>query len=212
MSWYLTRREIPLTLTLIVGLFLLINYFVTIPALRGSVDVVTKSGSVLIAVATSLGAVSLIFIHGRHVKKKTPGQWPFSAWLIGLMIVMIIAGLIQPTATHPIWNFLFVNVYQPISATAYSLVGFFIVSSAFKSFRARTLDATLILIFAVLVMLGNVPAFTYYLPPLEMVRTWIMEVPNDAGWRAFMIGAGVGAIMLGFRIIIGRERGYLGAT
>ena len=47
-----------------------------------------------------------------------------------------------------------------------------------------------------------------------VVRTyidWILDIPNNAGRRAIMMGAAIGAIATGLRVILGLERSHLGA-
>jgi len=64
-------------------------------------------------------------------------------------------------------------------------------------------------------MLYNAPAGSVIFGPLAPqfndLGDWIMNVPNMAGFRGILIGAAVGAISLGIRVMTGRERGYLGA-
>ena len=42
------------------------------------------------------------------------------------------------------------------------------------------------------------------------VKDWIMDVPNLAGKRAILMGAALGAISTGLRVILGLERAHLG--
>jgi hypothetical protein len=39
-----------------------------------------------------------------------------------------------------------------------------------------------------------------------------MNVPNTAGFRGIMMGTAIGAIGLGLRILLGKERGFLGGV
>ena len=40
---------------------------------------------------------------------------------------------------------------------------------------------------------------------------WLIDIPNNAGRRAIMMGAAIGAIATGLRVIIGLERSHLGS-
>ena len=98
----------------------------------------------------------------------------------------------------------------------YALLAFFVASASYRAFRARNLEATLLLLAAFLVMLGRVPIgdlLTTWLPDgyrLADWANWIMQMPNTAGQRAIMIGIALGMVSTSLRIILGLERAYLG--
>jgi hypothetical protein len=103
-----------------------------------------------------------------------------------------------------------------MSATLFSLLAFFIASAAFRAFRIRTVEAGFLAVAALLVMLGRVPigdVLTGFLPEairLNPVQEWIMDVPQNAAKRAILIGAALGVMATGLRVILGIERSYLG--
>jgi hypothetical protein len=66
--------------------------------------------------------------------------------------------------------------------------------------------ATLVLVTAVIVMLGQVPIGA----PIAPFKSWIMEVPNMAGFRAIILGIGLGMVATALKIIFGIERSYMG--
>ncbi len=126
--------------------------------------------------------------------------------------------IVRPGADLFFW--LFSYVLRPLDATMFSLLAFFIASAAFRAFRARNAEATLMLVAACLVMLGLTPPFVELwntsVPALPgfptAVKDWILDTPNMASRRAILLGVGLGAIAQSFRIILGLERTYLGGT
>jgi hypothetical protein len=60
-------------------------------------------------------------------------------------------------------------------------------------------------------MLGRVPVGERLWSGLPQFTEWIMEVPNMAAKRGIMIGAALGAISTGLKMILGLERSYLGS-
>ncbi len=124
---------------------------------------------------------------------------------------------------------IFERMYVPLQATMFSLLAFFMASAAYRAFRAKSLEASLLLISAFLVMLGRVPigevlgsaigfflGFVPYLNTFDYskmfteISQFIMDCPNSAGQRAIMIGAALGIVSASLRIWIGIEREHLG--
>ncbi len=103
------------------------------------------------------------------------------------------------------------HIFYPCNATMFALLAFFIASAAFRAFRARNTEAALLLGAAILVMLGRVPIGAAISDLLPQISDWIVDIPNNAGRRAIMMGAALGAIATGLRIILGLERSHLGA-
>ena len=101
-------------------------------------------------------------------------------------------------------------VFYPCNATMFALLAFFIASAAFRAFRARNVESALLLGSAILVMIGLVPIGRMISPFFPELADWIVDFPNNAGRRAIMMGAALGAIVTGLRVILGLERSHLG--
>jgi len=91
----------------------------------------------------------------------------------------------------------------------YSILAFFITSAAFRAFRARNIEASLVLVAGTIMVLSNSPVIANYIPIVKDIGLWIREIPNMATFRAVMIGAALGSIALAVRTLMGIERGYL---
>ena len=106
--------------------------------------------------------------------------------------------------------FIYEYVYAPMGATMFSLLAFFVASAAYRAFKARTKEATLLLTAAFLVMIGWVSVGEAIWPRFSDIASWIMQVPQTAGQRAIQIGAALGLVSSSLRILLGLEQSYLG--
>jgi hypothetical protein len=109
-----------------------------------------------------------------------------------------------------VYTWIYDHVFAPCNATMFALLAFFIASAAFRAFRARNVEAALLLGAAILIMLGRVPIGRAISDLFPAIAEWIIDVPNNAGRRAIMMGAALGAVATSLRVILGLERSHLG--
>jgi hypothetical protein len=102
------------------------------------------------------------------------------------------------------------HVFSPCNATMFALLAFFIASAAFRAFRARNTEAALLLGAAIIVLLGRAPIGSLINDNLPDITNWIIDWPNNAGRRAIIMGAALGAIVTGLRVLLGMERQHVG--
>lgn len=110
-----------------------------------------------------------------------------------------------------VFLWLYDHVFGPANATLFALLAFFVASASFRAFRARNVEAALLLGAAILMMVGRAPfgrAISEVFPDLAQ---WILDVPSNGGRRAIMMGAAIGAIATGLRVVLGIERSHLGS-
>jgi hypothetical protein len=103
------------------------------------------------------------------------------------------------------------HVFDPCNSTMFALLAFFVASAAFRAFRARNAEAALLLAAAILVMLGRAPLGRSISDVFPDFGQWLIDIPNNAGRRAIMMGAAIGAIATALRVIVGLERSHLGS-
>lgn len=119
------------------------------------------------------------------------------------------------TGPDSIYDWFFNYLDAPMMSTMFAMLAFYISSAAFRAFRARNTEATLLLITAVLVMLWRVPMGEIFLKSIhqdlpQYINTYIMGGANLAVQRGIIIGAALGAAAMSLRIILGIERTYMG--
>jgi hypothetical protein len=209
------RREIPMMITTIVGTIIIVVFFV--PLLEELRHLFFSWFQVIAGFALVLGGASLLIVNLRKISRQVPG-WGYSVVLIAGLFTMAFLGITQGLDSQA-FRWRFINVYTPLSATMFSLLAFYIASAAFRAFKAKTMEAGLLLITAFLVMLGRVPLgeqlwsamhLNNIIPISTLVEEWIMGTFNTAGQRAIILGSSIGVISVSMKILLGVERSYLG--
>lgn len=121
-------------------------------------------------------------------------------------------GLVEglSVARHVPITWMFNHILVPMQATMFSLLAFFIASAAYRAFRARTPEATVLLVTAIVMMLGRVPIGEMIWSKFPEFTEWILTTPNMVMMRGIIIGVGLGMIATALRIIFGIERTYMG--
>jgi hypothetical protein len=221
------RREIPIAITLTVGIVFALAYFIPRWPFNQFEGQFGDWFGIIAAFAIWLGALNLLKISAITTIRKKPG-YQFGIIIIISFLVMVFFGFYEgykglfaePQFSYRDagtgFNWMYEYVYSALSATMFALLAFFVASASYRAFRARNLEATLLLVAAFFVMLGRVPVgdlLTGWMPVGYMMSdwaNWIMSVPNTAGQRAIMIGIALGLVSTSLRIILGLERTYLG--
>ncbi|OQC10818.1 MAG: hypothetical protein BWX75_00277 [Candidatus Cloacimonetes bacterium ADurb.Bin088] len=156
-----------------------------------------------------LGVISLCMMHTAKIRRKAP-KWQYSFFFFAGFIITALAGFIGGTQKGGLYMWLFENMQMPMSATMFALLAFYMASAAYKAFRARSAEATVLLVAAIVVMLAQVPLgvkISKYLPDISQ---WILDVPNLASKRGILLGVGLGSVATTLKILLGIERSYLG--
>jgi hypothetical protein len=207
----MVRKELPLAITFITGgIVILANFLAPAWFVQTNKDVTTWY-QLVTALFCGLGVVNLTRINSKKVTQKREG-WIFSLIMLismfGFMAVSLYVG-----QQHQLYKNLYNNTIVPLNATMYSILVFYIASAAYRAFRVRSAEATVLLITAAIVMLGKAPIGEAVLGSWVASWTaWIFDVPNTAGMRGIQLGATLGGIAMAIRVLIGIERAHFGGT
>ena len=211
------RREIPIAICFLVGISFILEYFIPHKGVLSIFETIRQWAIIVIAFAYVLGLANLVRIN-YHVIQRKGRDWPFKIILVTSLFFMITVGIIFDIlgirlggiGEGTIFGWVYYHAQYPLQATMFSLLAFFIASAAFRAFRIRTFQASLLAVTAILVMIGRVPVGESLWGGFPDFTEWIMNVPQLAGKRAIMIGAALGAISTALKVLTGLERTYLG--
>jgi len=208
MSNVLRRREIILFITGVVGGLNLFEYFFAVKEVAAVASTIRTWVVIISAFALGLGIITAFRVHISHVKRKTKGQWPFSIWLMGFFVLLTLIGLWNTKFIVYDWTFKY--VYVALSTTLYAITGFYIFSAAYRAFRARNIEAAILIASGVLILLRNAPIGEAIWKGFPILGEWVLMKGQVGGMRTLTFVAAVGLVAFGIRTLLGMERGYYG--
>jgi hypothetical protein len=205
-----------------------------------ALTVVADFTIILSGLLLGLGIYSLLRVHGRRLIKLQK-DWGFSAVLILSMVLMVIFGygdwlsrrgeagsrLAEQANWGPVnyaSDFLFDGLLQQMDAAMFSLIAFFILSAAYRAFRIRSIEATILLATALIMILSLMGAVQYMSNQaiesvagpnpdafarnfsLTAVAGWISTNIQTPAIRVIDIGIGIGALAMGLRLWLSLEK------
>ena len=185
------------------------------------------AGQFLVLIASFvvfMAVVNLIIFHGKKViqfQKDWHNSIVFFVFLATMGIFTYFGNMISEDSKPFIltpqqwsfgWNFIFESFQKPMGIAVFSMITFFIVSAAYRSFKVRSAEAGLLMVSAVIVMLGQLPLGEWLaqgLPPslsflgLPWLAEKLLTVINAAAYRGVLIGILIGALSISLRIWLG---------
>jgi hypothetical protein len=211
------KREVPLFITAAIGLFMILSFFVPHQVVSVPADFLQQCAVILVAFGYVLGGANALRVNFDGIYKRQAG-WQYKIVLVFSLIATVVIGAVEGEGflnpgTRSKW--IYDNLYSSMQATMFALLAFFIASAAFRAFRIRTIEAGLLAAAALIVMLGRVPLTNWLMSGvpeplrLQAIQEWIMEIPQNASKRAILMGAALGVMATGLRVILGIERSYL---
>lgn len=185
-----------------------------------------------------LGVYSLLRIHVRRIFKQQR-DWGYSAVLLGSLVAMTFFGYADWVARQSpaggrlsfipdsSWglvqygrDLLFDGLLQQMDAAMFSVVSFYILSAAYRAFRARSVEATILLITALIVMLSfmglaehawngvvgskDPNAFGNNFRLTEIAK-WLKDNVQTPSIRGIDFGVGVGLMAMALRLWLSLE-------
>lgn len=198
----IAKRTIPLLIAALVGVLMIATYFVPYTEKWGA-DAMDMF-IVLASAAMVLGAGNLVLLNLSKISGKHEG-WGYASITLFAFFVTLVIGFAKigalPTPASPgnAWSgsvvqdgtpfwWIFMYVITPLTATMFAMLAFYIASAAFRAFRAKNLEATLLLGTAFVVLLGQIYFgvwVTSFLPDLE---SYVMGFPEATRNLVLAIG------------------------
>lgn len=228
------KQFIPLAIASTFGVLMIAGYFV--PKVAFLQEKSAEWFLIVSAIAFFVGGANLVIYHLRKISDHDAG-WGYSIITLAMFAITVVVGTLKigiPAADgfpNYAWSgryqeeggafwWLYEYLMQPITSTMFALLAFYVASAAFRAFRAKNLEAVMLLATAFIVLLSQTEeplrALITGRPPLRdelwlpPTALWIRSVFNTAGQRAIIIGISMGVAATSLRVLLGKDRSYLG--
>jgi len=199
------RKQVPLAITFVVGVLMIVSSFIPHPPFDTLDSDLSTHFNILAAFALVLGAGNLLQIHMGAMAKQKKG-WGFSAvTVVGFFVTLIfglfklgnpagITGALEEPGSYFKWLYDF--IFSPLQATMFSLLAFFVASASYRAFRAKSREATMLLVAAFVILMGRTllqGVITDWMPgAVELFFGLILAFVARGQFKAKnMIGAGI---------------------
>jgi hypothetical protein len=231
------RRTIPMLILASAGLLLIVAKFS--PFTVSWQETVLGWFNILAAVAFVLGAGNLLAVNLEQISSRRPG-WAYAAITLFAFAVTLVVGMLKvgavPNAMHPDihlagahdvpqapFGWIYDYMLVPLTSTMFAMLAFYVASAAFRAFRAKNIEAILLLGTAFIILLSQTAAgmfLTGWIPEdsvfsflrLDVMKRGITEHIQTAGMRAITIGIALGVAATSLRLIFGIDKSYLSKT
>ncbi len=249
------RRALIVTVTFLAGLFFAAEFFLPVKGageilfpnpddnknfLTDTIQPAQNILQIIGALALGLGTYGLVRLHLRNVVQKR-AQWGYSVVLLVSFVVMAFLSIAKSMMERQLvaendtvkqgFTLLFDFTLVQLDAAMFSLIAFYIFSAAYRAFRIRSVEASILMFTAMVVMIGVVPLGAYLsyvvlgLPAepapegasfltqvlhnigLPKIANWLLTQLNAPAQRAIEFGVGIGGLAMAIRLWLSLERG-----
>ena len=203
------RKEIPLIITFLMAMLAFIPsvFQITEFDVRAWVD---DKFIAMECVMLLMGAINLTRIHASNIRRRR-NYWMASVVLLVALYGYIFLGIYETTQGEH-FDWIYMNILEPINTTMFALIAFYIASAAYRAFRVRSAEAAVLLVAGIIIMLAKAPIGEAIWSQFPVIGSWIMDIPNTAAMRAIGLGATLGGYATLIRVLLGLERSHLGGT
>ena len=160
------KRTVPLIITAVVGVLLIASYFIPHEPFAEVEERIPDFFNIIAAFAFVLGGGNLLKIHLNRVSRRDH-EWVYSVVTVAGFLVTLVFGLAKFGAggdyamalgDDRLWfDWMYRAVFSPCQATMFSLLAFFVASASYRAFRAKTPEATVLLLAAFVILIGRTP-------------------------------------------------------
>ncbi len=202
-------RKIPQTICTLFGVTLFLLYFSQHPSARNlNLTILNEYFQIIFAFTLLVGVVSFVKVNLKAFERGEDRVYHLVS-VLGVFMMPLLAVIWGIKGDSP-FMWVFENIQVPMQATVFALLAFFVASASFRGFRARSVQATILLAAALIMLLSRSTVGDLIADEIPQIADWIRNYPSMAARRAILIGIGLGSLTTSLRVMVGIERTWLG--
>jgi hypothetical protein len=199
------KKTIPILIAAAAALFILAALILGEP-LAGWLEIVLNWAVIVASAALLVAIATLILTHLRNIVRGKRG-FIFSIILISTFLVSFIGALVFGVDNSAYLRWV-AAIQLPLETSLLGLPALVMTAAALQIFRSRgwsllTLSFGISALVFLVISLGLLQALN--IPVLTTVINYLQRLPM-IGARGLLIGIGIGALLMGLRVVLGLER------
>jgi len=199
------KKTIPILVAAAAALFILAALILGEP-LAGWLEIVLNWAVIVASAALLVAIATLILTHLRNIVRGKRG-FIFSIILISTFLVSFIGALVLGVDNSAYLRWV-AAIQLPLETSLLGLAALVMTAAALQIFRSRgwsllTLTFGISALVFLVISLGLLQALN--IPVLTTVINYLQRLPM-IGARGLLIGIGIGALLMGLRVVLGLER------
>jgi len=204
----LVKNRIPVYGVMIFGIITGIAYYLPIYPFKESAAVLTAYGVITFDMLLLLGVLHVSAFEVRWIMHKKRDWWASFITLAVFLVWFIPA--VYLGNKHPWYSWAQDYFHTIANKCVTCLLALWIIASCARTFRAKSLETTILLIVGFIVVLRNAPVGGLLGSGVATVADWLMGIPSSGAGTGVLIGATVGQAAQSLRVLVGIDRTYLG--
>jgi hypothetical protein len=208
MANILRRRELSLIIVVVAMFSTFADYYLNIPQAKSFATTISTYVIIIIAFGVCLAAAESARRNLQNISKRTSSRWIYSLAALASFLIVLVVGLVFRSSSK---QYAWVNAVLIVPGTwgFTGIIIFYVSSACWRVFKMRSVDATILLVTAVLACLSNAPLVALVWPGFISIRSWLDTYVSASVGIAFNMGAAIGGIIFGIRVFLGLERRYM---
>jgi hypothetical protein len=209
MSAKLYKRDLPLIIGTVAALIVILEFFwVPTPEIQAMKAEILVWTTISAAFCMLVGAVATFILqYSRLTSGDSTKTKLYAGTAIAVMVIFVAVGALMPgQTTAPEYVLLYDHIFAALARSVRAAAFFAALIGAYHAFRAKTLDAAVMLVAGSIYLFRSFAAGVYFMPIMLPLGDWVAEVPNVAATRGGLIAAAIGALILAVRVFTGTEK------